>query len=116
MKTRAERFVEDAYDNGGATVNAFGTTPKVGYMVSVFPAAEQVHPILTPKIVEDYFYTWNVELRDPNIYVGAWMVPEVGCYLDLSVREDDLSRAFMLGRDAKQLAIFDLKSGKEIRI
>ena len=95
----------------GFSVNGAGSAPVVGYMVSL-PDCERTFAGL-PKLwqVVKYVEDYKTHLHNPCLYVGAWLDAETGTfYLDISENVQDKETALQLGRERKQLAIFDLST------
>lgn len=50
-----------------------------------------------------------------NGYVGMWLDGDT-LYLDISQHHTDINQAVTVGKENKQLAIYDIKNGNEIRL
>ena len=109
----AEQFILNAEEHDGASVNAYNETPEVGYMVSFDKDAEAKYGDLTPNIIEDYFYRHHEALRDRDVFVGAWLNDGVW-YLDLSLNTASFEEAHVIGKIAKQKAIYNLDTQQGI--
>lgn len=106
---------------GGFSVHpATASSPTTGYMVSVVPESETILDSpddITETAVKD-FYDRNKKLfeANPALHLGGWVDRTTGkTYFDLSARFEDLDDAIDEAVDRKQLAIWDLNAGKEIR-
>ena len=107
----------------GASVSMRGNPPKTGYMLS--PYKERELRIRLPKdrsqinrseLVERFkkFREDNKDLlKQKGHYFGAWVSKGI-LYLDVSVNEKDFEIARRLAKRHKQLALWDVKNGKEV--
>jgi len=104
---------------GGATIALSGKSPKKGFALSPYKSREAVIPRdqFKPEHVSK-FVEQNKDLLDkPGHHIGTWHDKESGnVFLDISVVSSNLDQAKDLARQHKQLAIFDLKEGKEISL
>ena len=97
---------------GGFSLNVADESPTTGYMVSL-PDHETILPLavasdsLVETIVDNY------KSIAGEHYVGAW-VDDNKIYFDVSENVAERETAIMLGRERKQLGIFDLSSFETI--
>jgi hypothetical protein len=101
--------------SGGVTVSTHDqTVPHSGFMVSE-SGHERVIGALTPEAIKDYIDANADALRGVNHYLGGW-VDGGKTYLDVSDWWGDQDQAIQRGKDARQLAIWDLARAAEIRL
>lgn len=105
----------------GFSVTPKGKTPSDGYMVSV-PGRTRIvseSDLRGPngqRIIQDYAQQHSDILRQPGAHIGGWTDKETGkTYLDVSRNIKDQDRAISAGKAHNQIAIWDVKNGKEIR-
>lgn len=97
----------------GISVTPQGETPKGGYMVSV-PGSRIISAREDPQHVIDEFARANAEaLKTPGTYIGSWKNAGKN-YFDVSHNISDRNAAIQAGRARNQIAIFDVKRGREI--
>lgn len=98
-----------------------GRMPTSGFMVSIpghtqivseaMLGGEQGH-----KIMANYANEHADVLRDPRAHIGGWTDKETGkTYLDVSHNIKSKNAAISAGKAHNQIAIWDVKHGKEIR-
>lgn len=104
---------------GGFTLDpARRRTPAAGFAVAV-------HPERTWRIAADRFGAHHVArfvrtheaalARDRRLFAGAWLDRGNGLvHLDLSIVETDARDALALARRHRQLAVFDLATGRTL--
>jgi hypothetical protein len=104
----------------GFSVTLGGEQPKGGYMVSmpghsmILDANELAGPN-GAKIIQDYVSSHADALAEPGAHIGGWTHGETGkTYLDVSHNIPSRAVAVQAGRQRNQIAIFDVKRGKEI--
>lgn len=106
--------------DGGFSLNPFnGSTPTKRYMVSLPGYEHTIAPEsnLSGQLHQHAQSLQDVLKSDPDAFQGAWNDPEDGTiYLDLSRQHDDLEKALDEARRNKQIAIFDLHTGKSIPV
>jgi len=97
-----------------------GNSPSTGYMVSI-PGHTQVVSAGALKgpqagdIIADYANTHASALASPEAHIGRWQEPGTDkVYLDVSHNIKSRDQAVKLGRKHNQIAIWDLKHGREI--
>lgn len=97
----------------GFTVNAYtGETPAEGYAVALAETQDSHDAEGLARVLE---LIQGGTTR--AAYVGGWLDCETGkYYYDATIVVNDLAEALSLGRANKQIAIFDLKNGEEIRL
>lgn len=98
-----------------------GKMPQSGFMVSI-PGHTQIvseAALKGPqgaKIISSYANEHADVLRDPRAHIGGWTDKETGkTYLDVSHNIKSKSKAVNAGKQFNQIAIWDVKHGKEIR-
>lgn len=123
-------FTKQAYSQGGGSFSLFnGTTnPIDGYMVAMEGAEQKVN--INPRLKDEhkikeltnivFRYISSIDIFDkwysnPNVYLGLWYSDEMW-YLDLSENIEGELIAIDLGNGRKQLAIWDCKNNREIRL
>jgi ribosomal protein S18 acetylase RimI-like enzyme len=115
----AENTIQHLMRDGGYTVNAHRSVPKQGWMVSL-PGHEQQYasvPDVTPTGVQRYIDQHEKVLKQNDHYIGGWVDKTSGkTYLDTSKRINDRDAAIAEGRRNKQLAIYNIGSGEEVRL
>ena len=102
--------------NGGVTYNLSTgeTNPDDGYMVSLEKHGFVSH-FVAPDIVRDYLKEKAHLLTQSNRYFGVWN-NGTDYVFDVSEKVDSLEVALFLGRQRKQLAIWDNVHKDEIKI
>jgi hypothetical protein len=108
------------YTIGGSSINIEGTTPTCGYAVAL-PWTSRVRSgrkLTTYDIglfVEDHFET--VSDSNGNLVFGTWYDQATNqSYMELSLVVDDRQAARALGKQLKQIAIYDFQYGKVITL
>jgi len=98
-----------------------GRMPSNGFMVSI-PGHTQIvseKALSGPQgheIISQYANAHADVLRDPRAHIGGWTDKETGkTYLDVSHNIKSKREAVTTGRKHNQIAIWDVKHGKEIR-
>ncbi len=89
-----------------------------GYAVSIHKEYEEVVNIddfTTLTILKYYEKNYKVFKNDPNAYFGFW-IDGNKVYLDISNVYFDFNEAVALGKENKQLAIYDLSKNEDIRL
>lgn len=113
-------LIDAIHKNGGFSVkDHLGDGPKAGYMVSKNKSTEQAFPEggFGPQHIQGYLDQHQKELASPNAYFGAWHDPESKkVYLDVSHHYPDFEKAKQVGRNAHQLALYDVGEGKTVYI
>lgn len=102
-------------NQGGVSIDLNGNTPKSGYMVALEGHEVKCQVKDLRVVLADYMATRKHLLRNPNLFLGGW-VDDDTVYLDISEQHHDLKEARLLGRIRKQIAIYDVLSGKEVRL
>jgi hypothetical protein len=124
-----EVLFSEIKENGGFTFddNTFELLDSTdgGYIVSIFPGRSiRVSGGFTHTNVKSAIKAFMANnygvLRDPNLFVGAWVDENGDVYLDISKRiaygEGALDEAKKIGFDNKQIAIYDMGSGVSIDV
>lgn len=123
-------FSKQAFkDNGGSFNLSNGiVNPIAGYMVSTLgnelkihinPRLKDEHKVkeLTQQVFKYIANTFDIWHNNLDMYLGVWYNSEDGLwYLDLSENITDLTEAIKLGKEKKQLAIWDCKNNGEIKL
>lgn len=119
----AEILVARADNSGGFTWRTSdGRYPDKGFAVAVAKGPERriERPLLVADILDferefhDVIHAGNVVFNG-GVCIGAWRDGGVW-YLDLSIVCRSLDEALVLGRQNKQLAVYDLESATSINI
>lgn len=108
---------------GGFTAKGFGMfTPQSGYMVSPYQEREAKIPAagLTAQALADRIDKYRRDnaalLHQPGHFVGGWLNPDDNnVYLDVSIRAKAQDEAKRLAKRHKQIAVYDLSAGQEVR-
>lgn len=112
----AGRMARATLADGGTTMATDGTVPVTGYAVAL-PGLEETHPagdaLELAARIGAYVDAHAAELA--GRYVGAW-VDGGTVYLDTVEVLEERAAAELAGIAARQLAIFDLAAGEEIRL
>ncbi len=113
----SEYLYDLAIENGGFTYNLHtGTTPKQGYAVALQGRECKVER-LSARIIDEYVDEHAEAITVPGACVGAWYSPEADTwYLDVSIVLASLDEALVVGRANKQLAVYDLATGRTIPV
>jgi HK97 family phage portal protein len=107
---------------GGFSVHPVtAQSPTTGYMCATVPNAEKIFGSteeVTPKVIDEYFAKHKDFLSSrPKLHLGGWIKADEGkVYLDLSERFETEEEATAVAIEHKQIAIWDVKNKKEIRI
>lgn len=109
---------------GGSTLSLIAGVPPVttGYAVSLPDHESKSHlqldgPLRVKamvELVELYIESKRALLTDPVNHLGAWLDGDT-LYLDITQVYTEFATAVRLGWERKQLAIYDLSTGTEIR-
>lgn len=98
-----------------------GAMPASGYMVSI-PGGTRIvseADLSGPhgaKLVQQYANDMAAPLSHPDAHIGGWTDKGTGkTYLDISHNVQSRSKAISLGKRNNQIAIWDVKRGREIR-
>jgi hypothetical protein len=114
-------------EDGGFTVrvNRWGNAVEyitTGFALSLNPDYEVIidpkthNGIQVMAAMNEYMLDNISVLQRPDTYFGVWWDDESDLvYFDVSTVVDDRTKAIELGIEHKQLAVFDLNSGEEIR-
>lgn len=106
--------------DGGFTYQpATGEQPKTGFALSLHKDRERIVPLKDISLMTLVQYAKdNIDLlSNPNNYFGAWHNPaDNKVYFDVSTVVNSSQEAERLGREAHQLAYFDLEQGKSVDI
>ena len=114
---------DKARANGGVTWNiANGRSPRTGFAVAISKRIERIieRPLFDSDIEEfcrdnsQAIAAGNLVFKD-QVCLGLWK-NEGKWYLDLSIACDTLDEALTIGRQSRQLAVYDLANGKDVRI
>lgn len=120
MRNRtAHRIARRIIADGGATIARDGTEPITGYAVAL-PGHELTYPLPSSQrelaaLVLAYALEHSAELETDGAHLGAWIDGPL-VYLDITRVIADRRKAELEGIAARQLAIFDLGAGEEIRL
>jgi len=109
------QIVNALHANGGATWN-LSQGNMVGtdnYAVSIYPERAQILDGADFDRIEEYITSNSDLLDNPENSFGAWS-HDGKVYLDVVATIPDLEQAKQLGAQHNQIAIWDLKNGKQI--
>ena len=104
----------------GASLDINFLPPKEGYLVSViqgpiFDKPGDISPIKVAGFIRENIDT--LTRYSSYYFAGTWQDDKTGkVYFDISVRYDDLEEAKRFAREVKQIAIYDVVNGCEIRL
>lgn len=118
----AEMTADNILKDGGSSIKiADLSSPTDGYMVSFknptlimeSPTRESLIGNTAAFLMSNSAFAESLD----DLYLGGWRDNEDGkVYIDFSVNIAELASALEFARDNDQLAIFDVKGGKEIRL
>lgn len=123
--TRQVRVAPDVLDHiqknpGGFSITPRGKTPTDGFMVSLpgrtrIVSEEDLRGPMGKRILADYAKQHSDVLRQPGAHIGGWTDKATGkTYLDVSQNIKNQDRAVAAGKAHNQIAIWDVKHGKEV--
>lgn len=102
-------------NSSGGSVNRLGFAPLEGYMVGGKSWTLTCVPeMLDYYTVLDFVTAHAVALSWNTVYIG-WWTHEGRIYLDVCDNVQDYSSALELGRMRKEIAIYDLNEGVEVK-
>ena len=109
------KLIDRIKKNKGITLNVHtNRTKKTGFAVSLTGFETKAHT-LNERVLNTYLETNKVILSKQNHFFGAWIENDL-TYFDVSIIVRSKKQAISLGRQNKQLAIFDLKKLQTIYI
>ena len=117
-----DEILRSIEETGGFSVHPMtAESPTTGFMCATVPNAEKIidsKEEVTEKLVDEYFAQHKDYLSSrPKLHLGGWINAEEGkVYLDLSERFETQEEAEKAAIEHKQIAIWDVKNKKEIRI
>ena len=121
IKVKSQVLAHIQANPGGFSVTPKGKQPSGGYMVSV-PGRTRIvseSDLAGPNghaILQDFANRNSDALRQPGAHLGGWTDKETGkTYLDVSHNIGNRNRAISAGKSRNQIAIWDVKHGREIR-
>tara|TARA_R110000868_G_scaffold66014_6_gene197000 strand:- start:1715 stop:2077 length:363 start_codon:yes stop_codon:yes gene_type:complete len=119
---QVNKIIQAVKKNGGLTLNATGTVfrPKSGYMISLLGYETQCSLTDVNAIAERLeAYTAMIKkmLSDTalDVKLGLWLDNGI-LYIDISQHVADLDLAMYLGRERKQLAVYDFQNSQSIQL
>lgn len=121
-KEVVEEILRSIEATGGYSVHPVtAESPTTGFMCSTVRDAEKIIDAkeeVTEKLIENYFDQHKDYLSTrPRLHLGGWIDAADGkVYLDLSERFETEEEATKAAIEHKQIAIWDLKNKREIRI
>ena len=99
----------------GFSVTIHGETPTSGHMVALPGRSRIINGKPALHDVDEYARANADVLRQPGAHIGGWHNESEGkTYLDVSHNIADRNAAIAAGRARNQIAIWDVKHGKEI--
>lgn len=105
----------------GISVTPSGHIPKDGYMVAAQGRTQILngHELMqhnAPHIIDEFARKNADLLKDPTAHIGVWKDQHSGkVYLDVAHNIHGRFSAIKEGKARNQIAIYDVKHGKEIR-
>jgi hypothetical protein len=106
--------------DGGFTYSPTSkSSPKTGFMVSIYKSHEKVLDAseVDGVVLAEYVRKNRRLLQKPGNYLGAWHNPENGkVYLDVSRHTESREEAAHLGQKHEQEAYFDLVRGRSVKV
>lgn len=115
--------INESHQRGGSTASLTNqrllTQDDGRYMVSPFQDRQlPLENAPTPQDLRNYIAKNEDLLAKPGHNLGTWWNKEGDGkhYLDVSITENDLNKAMDIGRQHKQLAIYDMVEGKDVPI
>jgi len=114
-KEGTSKELEKQAEAGGFSYRRITGAPADGFMVSPYKEAEYSEPVadFDADDVRRYRREHRDLLSQPDHFLGGWRDGDT-IYLDISIRAPDLRTAAELARKHKQLAIYDIKTGRTI--
>ena len=103
--------------NDGITVNSKGKTPTKGFVVSPSKATETKVPVskFTQESIDKFKTKFAKELSKPNAHFGVWNDGN-NYVMDVSVVEQNMTKAMNIAKKGKQDAIWDLSKSEGIPV
>ena len=98
---------------GGFSTTLNGETPTSGHMVAVPGRSTVIQGLPTESHIDEYARRNADVLSQPGAHIGGWH-NEGKTYLDVSHNIHDREQAVAAGRQRNQIAIWDVKHGREI--
>lgn len=112
MKTK--KLINDLKNNGGCTL---GLKAKNGFMVSLLGYERKIklEENTIKKTLEEYQKIRKELIKQnyKNVYIGMW-VENGEIFFDISILIKDYAKALELGKNNKQLAIYNIEENKTI--
>lgn len=114
------RIVKKPEEMRGISINVAGREPTSGWMVAVKGHESKVSEARFKRdgqrIMRDYLRSVRKKLRgDEKLYLGVWFnTKDRTYYLDVSQQVSSKREAVRLGRERRELAVWDVKAGEEI--
>ena len=115
MNKKMDEIINNIKVNGGSTLTKKlnSIRKKSGFMVSL-PGSEIVVDI-EDKNISDLLREQVEKINSKNEYLGTW-IDNKKMYIDISINIKTLKKALELGKEYKQLAIYDIKNDKVISL
>lgn len=115
-----KEFVKQTVENGGLSwnINVNEVNPTSGYMIGGYAPSKVIKlSEFNTSIVSDYIKENSEVLADTYTYIGSWIDTETKLvHLDVSKMYSDKHFTMELAINYKEIAIWDNKNGKEIRV
>ena len=102
-------------NNNGCTFNSSGNKPSSGYMVSVNDITKISEDELTASKLAGIVRFYYSAVQKSNHYFGLWSYSGL-VYIDISVNIQSLDQAIQIGRENKQISIFDVQNNDVIML
>lgn len=124
QQSAVDRLIRDTLTIGGATIPLNGgAPPTVGFMVGgvappiVLSGEAASDPVLLRAMVNARLDgPWSVAADLPTMYLGSWTDTDGTVYVEISERVETLQQAERLGRERREIAVWDLAAGREVRL
>lgn len=102
----------------GLSIDSAWNKPESGYMVSERASERIIESMNCFSLAEaEGWVSQNDLIPNCGSFYGVWVDSESGkVYLDISVNYDSLDVALQVAKEENQLAIWDVKNQKEIRV
>lgn len=107
-----DKIRSNTFANGGDTVNLYGERPTFGWLVAL-PTNENIVPaeLFDIGALTVYIDKYADDLAEPMTYLGTWL-DDGKVYIDTSINVHGDEQAERLGREFRQLAIYNVGTGE----
>ncbi len=112
----ASMLHDELNENGGFSSRTNGIAPlPYGYMVSDGVSEMRVRTCTVETIYRFMLTNWDRIESNGNLFFGGWQTDDY-VYLDVSEWFAGIFSAEKVGKERKQIAIYDLKNAKSINL